>query len=103
MAVRVAGWLEMAKAERWRAKHLPLQKWMAAPSQLMLRAWPCRSDKDTEVQRMTVVGPDGNRIPTLIIRPRGVSGVLPGKYIRASSFLLYARIVNVSIGVFFRS
>ena len=60
--------------------HLPLQKWMAAPSQLMLRSLPCRSDKDTEVQRMMVVGPDGNRIPTLIIRPRGVSGVLPCLY-----------------------
>lgn len=60
--------------------HLPLQKWMAAPSQMMLRAWPCRSDRDTEVQRMMAVGPDGNRIPTLIIRPRGVSGVLPCLY-----------------------
>ena len=60
--------------------HLPLQKWMAVPSQLMLRALPCRSDKDTEVQRMMVVGPDVNRIPTLIIRPRGVSGVLPCLY-----------------------
>ena len=54
--------------------HLPLQKWMAAPSQLMLRAWPCRSDKNTEVQRVMVDGPDGNRIPTLIIRPRGIWG-----------------------------
>ena len=60
--------------------HLPLQRWMAAPSQILLRAWPCRSDAQTEVQRMTVVGPDGNRIPVRIIRPRGVSGVLPCLY-----------------------
>ena len=40
--------------------HLPLQKWMAAPSQVMLRALPCRSDENTEVQRMMVVGPDSH-------------------------------------------
>jgi acetyl esterase/lipase len=60
--------------------HLPLQRWMASPSQIMLRALPCRSDRDTEVQRMMVVGPDGNRIPTLIIRPRGTFGALPCLY-----------------------
>ncbi len=71
--------------------HLPLRKWMAAPSQAVLRAWPCRADEDTEVQRMTVVGPDGNRIPTLIIRPRGVSGVLPCLYdIHGGGFIFAA-------------
>ena len=51
--------------------HLPLQKWMAAPSQLMLRALPRRSGKDTAGQGRRGGGPGGcSALSTFRICPR---------------------------------
>ena len=56
---------------------LPLTRAICGPSQAFLRAVPCRSDERTLVRRFHVIGPDGNRIPTLIIEPRRAPNILP--------------------------
>ena len=70
---------------------LPLFRGLGTPIQTMMRLWPCRSDQETEVKRVLVPGADGNRIPTLIIRPKGRSGSLPClNYIHGGGFYFCA-------------
>lgn len=56
-----------------------------------MRLWPCHSDQETEVKRVFVSGPDGNRIPARIIRPKGLKGALPClNYIHGGGFYFCA-------------
>lgn len=56
---------------------LPLWKRPAVPLQTGMRTWPCLSDSRTEVTTERVDGPDGNRIPVRVIRPRGLKNNAP--------------------------
>ena len=70
---------------------LPLYRNLSSPIQTMMRLWPCRSDKETDVTRILIPGSDGNRIPTLVIRPKGLEGNLPClNYIHGGGFVFCA-------------
>ena len=58
----------------------PLSRTLAAPLQAFVRSWPCFSDRETTVKHVKVPGPDGNKIPTIIITPKGAKGTLPCLY-----------------------
>lgn len=70
---------------------LPLIKCLCSPIQAMMRLWPCKSDKNTNVTRVMIPGPDGNEIPTLVIRPKHAEGTLPCLYdIHGGGFIFCA-------------
>ena len=56
---------------------LPLWKWPAVPLQTGMRLWPVLSDKRVAVTTEQVPGPDGNRIPVHVMRPRTLKNDAP--------------------------
>ena len=56
---------------------LPLWRWPAVPLQAGMRLWPVLSDKRVAVTTERVPGPDGNRIPVHVMRPRALKNNAP--------------------------
>ena len=56
---------------------LPLWRRPATQLQAAMRLWPCLSDARVEVCTEHLSGPDGNRVPVRVMRPRGMKKNAP--------------------------